>query len=93
MADLVYTGNSRARARARRRELAQAAPLLARLDWWMLLAVGLIVGYGPAPAPTIAICAVIENGGHGGTAAAPAALRVLEEYFKKTSTTTSHISD
>ncbi len=46
MADLVYTGNSRARARARRRELAQAAPLLARLDWWMLLAVGLIVGYG-----------------------------------------------
>src|SRR6476646_12156259 len=46
MADLVYTGNSRARARARRRELAQAAPLLARLDWWMLLAVARIVGYG-----------------------------------------------
>jgi len=24
---------------------------------------------------------VIENGGHGGTAAAPAALKVLEQYF------------
>jgi rod shape determining protein RodA len=46
MADLVYSASSRARARARRRELAQAAPLLARLDWWMLVAVGGIVGYG-----------------------------------------------
>jgi hypothetical protein len=26
---------------------------------------------------------VIENGGHGGTAAAPAALKVFEEYFHK----------
>jgi hypothetical protein len=24
---------------------------------------------------------VIENGGHGGTAAAPAVLRVMEQYF------------
>jgi len=46
MADLVYSASSRARARARRRELAHAAPLLARLDWWMLVAVGGIVGYG-----------------------------------------------
>ena len=46
MADLVYSASSRARARARRRELAQAAPLLARLDWVMLLAVAGIVGYG-----------------------------------------------
>jgi rod shape determining protein RodA len=46
MADLVYSASSRARARARRRELAQAAPILARLDWWMLLAVAGIVGYG-----------------------------------------------
>jgi rod shape determining protein RodA len=46
MADLVYTSSSRVRARARRRELAQAAPLLARLDWWMLLAVAAIVAYG-----------------------------------------------
>ena len=27
------------------------------------------------------VCAVIENGGHGGTAAAPAALQVFEHYF------------
>ncbi len=46
MADLVYSASSRARARARRRELAQAAPLIARLDWWMLVAVAAIVGYG-----------------------------------------------
>jgi penicillin-binding protein 2 len=50
-------------------------------------------GYGPFDAPTIVVCAVIENGGHGGTAAAPAALRVFEQYFKKTATTTVHASD
>jgi hypothetical protein len=26
---------------------------------------------------------LIENGGHGGTAAAPTALKVFEEFFKK----------
>jgi rod shape determining protein RodA len=46
MADLVYTASSRAQARARRRELTQAAPLLARLDWVMLLAVAGIVAFG-----------------------------------------------
>jgi penicillin-binding protein 2 len=43
-------------------------------SWWC--------GYGPSDAPTIVVCAVIENGGHGGTAAAPAALKVFESYFK-----------
>ena len=38
-------------------------------------------GYAPADNPTIVLCAVIENGGHGGTAAAPAALKVFEHYF------------
>ncbi len=38
-------------------------------------------GYGPANDPTIVVCALIENGGHGGTAAAPAALQVFEHYF------------
>ena len=33
--------------------------------------------------PTIVVCALIENGGHGGTAAAPAALKVFEQYFHK----------
>ena len=44
-------------------------------SWWC--------GYGPAPteAPRIVVCAVIENGGHGSTAAAPAALRVFEKFF------------
>jgi penicillin-binding protein 2 len=43
-------------------------------SWWC--------GYAPADStPTIVVCAVIENGGHGGTAAAPAALKVFEEYF------------
>jgi penicillin-binding protein 2 len=54
-------------------------------SWWC--------GYGPYDAPTIAVCAMIENGGHGGTSAAPAALKVFEQYFKKTGTTTLHASD
>jgi hypothetical protein len=36
---------------------------------------------------------LIENGGHGGTAAAPAALKVFEQYFGKQGTTTPHASD
>ncbi len=31
----------------------------------------------------IVVCAVIENGGHGGETAAPAALKVFEEFFHK----------
>ena len=42
-------------------------------SWWC--------GYGPADKPEIVVCALIENGGHGGTAAAPAALKVFESYF------------
>jgi penicillin-binding protein 2 len=41
--------------------------------WWC--------GYGPADAAEIVVCAVIENGGHGGTSAAPAALEVFARYF------------
>jgi penicillin-binding protein 2 len=43
--------------------------------WWC--------GYGPADNPTLVVCVLIENGGHGGTAAAPAALKVFESYFGK----------
>jgi hypothetical protein len=46
MADFVYTPTERSRARSRRRELTQDAPLLARLDWVMLAAVAGIVLYG-----------------------------------------------
>jgi penicillin-binding protein 2 len=44
-------------------------------SWWC--------GYGPAQSARaeIVVCAVIENGGHGSTAAAPAALRVFEKFF------------
>jgi penicillin-binding protein 2 len=48
-------------------------------SWWC--------GYGSADgqvargkAPLV-VCALIENGGHGGTAAAPAALQVFQQYF------------
>ena len=34
-------------------------------------------------AAPIVVCAVIENGGHGGTAAAPAALKVFEHWFQE----------
>ena len=53
--------------------------------WWC--------GYGPTEAPTIVVCAVIENGGHGGTAAAPAALTVFEAYFGERGVITEHASD
>jgi penicillin-binding protein 2 len=46
--------------------------------WWC--------GYGPADNAKIVVCAVIENGGHGGEAAAPAALKVFEEFFHKSAT-------
>jgi penicillin-binding protein 2 len=48
--------------------------LLLDQSWWC--------GYAPADRPTIALCAVIENGGHGGSAAAPAALKVFERFFR-----------
>jgi penicillin-binding protein 2 len=41
--------------------------------WWC--------GYGPVGDPELVVCALIENGGHGGFVAAPAALRVFETYF------------
>lgn len=42
-------------------------------SWWC--------GYGPSSDARIVVCAVIENGGHGSTAAAPAALKVFEQFF------------
>ncbi|MGZ4462833.1 MAG: penicillin-binding protein 2 [Gaiellaceae bacterium] len=42
-------------------------------SWWC--------GYGPFDSPQLVVCAVIENGGHGGTAAAPAAAKVFETFF------------
>jgi penicillin-binding protein 2 len=46
-------------------------------SWWC--------GYGPANDPNVApklvVCAVIENGGEGGAAAAPAAEKVFSKFF------------
>jgi penicillin-binding protein 2 len=42
-------------------------------SWWC--------GYGPANDAKLVVCAVIENGGHGGSAAAPAAERVFAKFF------------
>jgi penicillin-binding protein 2 len=41
--------------------------------WWC--------GYGPSDDPKLVVCAVIENGGHGGTSAAPAAREVFAKFF------------
>jgi penicillin-binding protein 2 len=41
-----------------------------------------VTSSGSKRAPLV-VCAVIENGGHGGTAAAPAALRVFEHWFQE----------
>jgi penicillin-binding protein 2 len=43
-------------------------------SWWC--------GYGPADDAKLVVCAVIENGGEGGSAAAPAAERVFAKFFK-----------
>lgn len=43
-------------------------------SWWC--------GYGPyGSAPKLVVCAVIENGGYGGSAAAPAAEQVFAKFF------------
>ncbi len=42
-------------------------------SWWC--------GYGPANDPKLVVCAVIENGGEGGAAAAPAAEKVFAKFF------------
>jgi penicillin-binding protein 2 len=48
-------------------------------SWWC--------GFGPVDKPTLVVCALIENGGHGGVSAAPAARKVFEEFFHKTGIT------
>jgi penicillin-binding protein 2 len=53
--------------------------------WWC--------GYGPYQNPEIVVCALIENGGHGGVSAAPAALKVFESYFGKSGQITTQATD
>ena len=55
-------------------------------SWWC--------GYGPTDNAKLAVCVVIENGGHGGTAAAPAAAQVFASFFGvKVKQVTSNHSD
>ena len=39
--------------------------------------------YAPAEAPEIVVAVLIEHGGHGGSAAAPVAGRLMEAYFRR----------
>jgi penicillin-binding protein 2 len=41
------------------------------------------VGFAPFEAPEIVVAALVEHGGHGGSAAAPVVQRVLAKYFEK----------
>ena len=41
------------------------------------------VGFAPAEAPEIVVAALVEHGGHGGSAAAPVVQKVLARYFEK----------
>ena len=56
-------------------------------SWWC--------GYGPANEPKVApqlvVCAVIENGGEGGAAAAPAAEKVFAKFFHVPATQLGYI--
>ncbi len=40
------------------------------------------IAYAPVESPKIAVAVLVEHGGHGGSAAAPIARRVIEEYLK-----------
>jgi penicillin-binding protein 2 len=42
---------------------------------------GLFIAYAPAEAPRIALAIIVENGGHGGTAAGPIARQVMDYYL------------
>ena len=67
---------SRARREPRRRPFSVAGYPVGHLEdqsWWC--------GWGPSESARLVVCALIENGGHGSSAAAPAALKVFERFF------------
>ena len=41
----------------------------------------LFISYAPADAPQIAVAVIVENGGHGGSVAAPIARRIMDAYL------------
>jgi len=44
----------------------------------------LFISFAPVIQPEIAIAVIVENGGHGGSTAAPIARKVMDYYFKNT---------
>lgn len=48
------------------------------------------VGFAPATNPEIVVAVIIENGGHGGVAAAPVAQQVMQAYFRNTRPELAH---
>lgn len=43
----------------------------------------LFIAYAPADAPEIAVAVIVENGGHGGSVAAPIARKVIDDYLER----------
>jgi penicillin-binding protein 2 len=43
----------------------------------------LFIAFAPADDPQIAVAVVVENGGHGGSVAAPIAAQVIEQYLQQ----------
>ena len=70
----VRRARSRARPAPRRSAAQPAEGRPRRKDDYALFA-----GYAPADAPRYAVAVVIEQGGHGGSVAAPAAREVLAQ--------------
>ena len=68
------------RARPRRSSTCPATrPAISRTSRGGAAGARTTARYVQRPKPPIVVCALIENGGHGGTAAAPAALKVFEQ--------------
>ncbi len=49
------------------------------------------VSYAPAEKPQIAIAVIVEHGGHGGSAAAPIAKKIIDYYFKEIAGDDDHV--
>ncbi len=41
----------------------------------------LFIAFAPADAPRIAVAVIVENGGHGGSVAAPIAKAIMDRYL------------
>ena len=47
----------------------------------------LFIAYAPAEKPEIVVALIVENGGHGGSVAAPIARKVIDDYLSRTNNT------